>query len=179
MDPTVTERILAKAKRVELIIFDVDGVLTNGALILGDHGNEYKMFHVRDGFGLVMLRNSGCHIAAISGRSLAVASQYLTELGIEYIYQNQTDKNQAFEDLLSKLKLEAQAAAYVGDDFIDLPVMDNAGFAIAVADAHPQVIKAADWTTKAKGGHGAAREVCELIMQARGTLADQVQRFLQ
>ena len=179
MDTTVTKRILAKAKRVELVIFDIDGVLTNGALILGEHGSEYKMFHVRDGFGLVMLRNSGCHIAAISGRSLNLADQYLTDLGIEHIYQNQTDKNQAFEDLLSKLKLEAQAAAYVGDDFIDLPVMYNVGFAIAVADAHPQVIQAADWTTKAKGGYGAAREVCEFIMQARGTMAAQLKRFLQ
>jgi len=178
MFKTLDTNILNRAKQIELVIFDVDGVLTNGGLILGESGNEYKVFHSRDGLGLVMLRDSGCHIAVISGRSSSIVSERMTTLGIEYIYQGQTDKGEALDDLLDKLNIDAKATAYVGDDFIDLPAMRRVGLAIAVADAHPLVIEHAHWVTKEKGGHGAAREVCELIMHARGTLDSQIQNFL-
>ena len=178
MFKTLDTNILNKAKQIELVIFDVDGVLTNGGLILGEDGNEYKVFHSRDGLGLVMLRDSGCHIAVISGRSSSIVSERMTTLGIEYIYQDQTDKGEALDDLLDKLNIDAKSTAYVGDDFIDLPAMRRIGLAIAVADAHPLVIEHAHWVTKEKGGHGAAREVCELIMHARGTLDLQIQNFL-
>ncbi len=178
MFETIKKDILNRAEQIELAIFDVDGVLTNGGLILGENGNEYKAFHSRDGLGLVMLRNSGCQIAVISGRSSNIVSERMAALGIESVYQGINDKGKALEDLLNKLNVDAQATAYVGDDFIDLPAMHRVGLAIAVADAHPLVIEHAHWVTKEKGGHGAAREVCELIMHARGTLDSQIQQFL-
>ncbi len=178
MFETIDQDILNKAEQIELVIFDVDGVLTDGGLILGENGNEYKIFHSRDGIGLVMLRNSGCHLAVISGRSSSIVSERMTALGIEYVYQGQNNKGKVLEDLLDKLNIDAQATAYIGDDFIDLPAMRRVGLAIAVADAHPLVLEHAHWSTKERGGRGAAREVCELIMHARGTLASQVQLFL-
>jgi 3-deoxy-D-manno-octulosonate 8-phosphate phosphatase (KDO 8-P phosphatase) len=178
MFKTLDKDIQYRAEKIELAIFDVDGVLTNGGLILGENGNEYKAFHSRDGLGLVMLRDSGCHIAVISGRTSSIVSERMAALGIESVYQGQNDKGKALEDLLNELNVDAQATAYVGDDFIDLPAMRRVGLAIAVADAHPMVIEHAHWITKQKGGHGAAREVCELIMHARGTLDSQIQHFL-
>lgn len=178
MFKTLDKDILNRAEQIELAIFDVDGVLTNGGLILGENGNEYKAFHSRDGLGLVMLRESGCQIAVISGRTSNIVSERMAALGIESVYQGQNDKGKALEDLLDKLNIDAQATAYVGDDFIDLPAMRRVGLSIAVADAHPLVIEHAHWITKGKGGHGAAREVCELIMHARGTLDSQIQQFL-
>jgi len=175
---TLDKDILNRAEQIELAIFDVDGVLTNGGLILGENGNEYKAFHSRDGLGLVMLRESGCQIAVISGRTSNIVSERMAALGIESVYQGQNDKGKALEDLLDKLNIDAQATAYVGDDFIDLPAMRRVGLSIAVADAHPLVIEHAHWITKGRGGHGAAREVCELIMHARGTLDSQIQQFL-
>ena len=178
MFKTLDKDIQNRAEKIELAIFDVDGVLTNGGLILGENGNEYKAFHSRDGLGLVMLRDSGCHIAVISGRTSSIVSERMAALGIESVYQGQNDKGKALEGLLNELNVDAQATAYVGDDFIDLPAMRRVGLAIAVADAHPMVIKHAHWITKEKGGHGAAREVCELIMHARGTLDSQIKQFL-
>jgi 3-deoxy-D-manno-octulosonate 8-phosphate phosphatase (KDO 8-P phosphatase) len=178
MFKTLDKDTLNRAEQIELAIFDVDGVLTNGGLILGENGNEYKVFHSRDGLGLVMLRDSGCQIAVISGRSSSIVSERMAALGIEYVFQGQNDKGKVLEDLLDKLNVAAQATAYVGDDFIDLPAMRRVGLAIAVADAHPLVIEHAHWITREKGGHGAAREVCELIMHARGTLDSQIQQFL-
>ena len=102
----------------------------------------------------------------------------MATLGIEYVYQGQNDKGKALKDLLDKLNIDAKATVYVGDDFIDLPAMRRVGLAIAVADAHPLVIEHAHWVTKEKGGRGAAREVCELIMHARGTLDSKIQQFL-
>ena len=178
MIENLDKNILGKAKLIELVIFDVDGVLTNGGLILGESGDEYKVFHSRDGLGLVMLRESGCHIAVISGRSSSIVSERMAALGIDYVYQGQDDKGKALEDLLGKLNVAANAAAYVGDDLIDLPAMRRVGLAIAVADAHSLVIENAHWVTKKNGGCGAAREVCELIMHARGSLDSQIQHFL-
>lgn len=178
MFETLNKDVLNKAKHIELVIFDVDGVLTDGGLMLGENGNEYKVFHVRDGLGLVMLRETDCHIAVISGRSSSIVSERMAALGIEYVYQGQNDKGKALEDLLNKLSIDAKTTAYVGDDFIDLPAMRRVGLAIAVADAHPLVIKHADWITKENGGRGAAREVCELIMYAKGILDSKIQHFL-
>jgi 3-deoxy-D-manno-octulosonate 8-phosphate phosphatase (KDO 8-P phosphatase) len=178
MFETIDRDILIKAEQIELAIFDVDGVLTNGGLILGENGNEYKAFHSRDGLGLVMLRDSGCHIAVISGRTSSIVSERMATLGIESVYQGQNDKGKSLENLLDKLGVDAKATAYVGDDLIDLPAMRRVGLAIAVADAHPLVIEHSHWVTKESGGRGAAREVCELIMYARGTLDSQTQQFL-
>jgi 3-deoxy-D-manno-octulosonate 8-phosphate phosphatase (KDO 8-P phosphatase) len=173
-----SQAILDKAAKIKLVIFDVDGVLTDGGLILGESGNEYKIFHVRDGQGLVMLRDSGCQIAVITARESKIVAERMVALGIEYVYQGQNEKGWALDDLLEKLGILDEEVAYVGDDLIDLPVMTRVGFSIAVADAHPMVIEMADWKTNKPGGRGAAREVCELIMQAHGTLEVQIQHYL-
>ncbi len=170
--------ILKKAARVNLVVFDVDGVLTDGALFLGDDGQEYKAFHSRDGHGMKMLRESGVEIGIITGRSSDIVQRRMASLGIIHIYQGWNDKRPAFDDLLDKLGIEAGAAAYVGDDVVDLPVMRRVGLAIAVADAHPLVIKHAHWRTPHPGGRGAARDVCELVMEGRGTLGAQLGRYL-
>ena len=171
--------ILNREIPIKLAIFDVDGVLTNGNLILDENGSEYKIFHVRDGLGLQMLHDSGCEVAIISGRSCKIVAERMMELDIDLVYQNQSDKSLAFQELYKKLNINPQEIAYTGDDLIDLSAMRQAGLAIAVADAHPLVIEAAHWITEAKGGRGAAREVCELIMQANGTFDHQIKHFLQ
>lgn len=171
--------VIDKAKNIRLVVFDVDGVLTDGGLILGESGDEYKIFHVRDGQGLVMLRDSGCHIAVVTARSSKIVADRMTSLGIEFVYQGQNDKGKVIDELMKKTGVTREQTAYVGDDFIDLPAMDHAGLAISVADAHPRVRERADWTTTARGGHGAAREVCEFIMQAQDTLETVIQNYFK
>lgn len=170
--------ILEKARQIRLVIFDVDGVLTDGSLFIGDDGQEYKAFYSRDGHGMKMLQASGVGIAIITGRSSEVVNHRVADLGIEHVYQGQRDKTVAFEHLLGELGVPAEAIAYVGDDVVDLPVMRKVGFAIAVQDAHPLVKQHAHWQTPSGGGRGAARDVCELIMEAQGTLQAQLQLYL-
>ena len=171
--------ILQKAAQIELVIFDVDGVLTDGGLFFGDDGQEYKAFHSRDGHGMKMLRASGVEVGIITGRTSQVVTHRMTNLGIEHVYQGKVEKLPAFEALIAKLQLTPAQVAYVGDDVVDLPIMLRVGLAVAVADAHPLVLKHAHWHTPHGGGRGAARDVCELIMEARGTLDAQMQPFLQ
>ena len=166
-----------KASRIELVIFDVDGVLTDGRLILGDDGSEYKCFHVRDGLGLVLLREAGIQVAIISARQSKVTADRMASLGIEYVYQGTQDKAKTFAELLQRLQLAPQQVAYTGDDIVDLPVLDRAGLAAAVADAHSQVREQADFVTTADGGRGAVREVCELILASQNKLAALLQRY--
>ena len=170
--------ILEKAAQIRLVVFDVDGVLTDGSLFLGDDGQEYKAFHSRDGLGMKMLHRSGVEIGIITARESEVVRHRMASLDIEHVYQGRLEKLPAFEDLVAKLGLSAEQAAYVGDDVVDLPVLRRAGLAIAVADAHPLVKQHAHWQTPHPGGHGAARDVCELIMEAQNTLDTQLQRFL-
>lgn len=173
------QNILEKAARIRLVVFDVDGVLTDGSLYLGDDGHEYKAFHSRDGHGMKMLKQSGVEIGIITGRTSQVVENRMASLGIEHVYQGQLDKLPAFLSLLAKLGLKAEAVAYVGDDVVDLPILVRAGLAIAVADAHPMVMRHAHWRTRHPGGRGAARDVCELILEARGALAGLLQRYVE
>jgi len=170
--------ILARAAQIELVVFDVDGVLTDGSLFVGDDGQEYKAFHSRDGFGIKLLKESGVQIGVITARSSNVVQHRMDNLGIEHVYQGRLEKLPAFEELVDKLGLTMEQAAYVGDDVVDLPVMRRAGLAIAVQDAHPLAKQHAHWQTPHGGGHGAARDVCELIMQAHNTLDAQLNKFL-
>ncbi len=165
-------------KTIRLAVFDVDGVLTDGGLILGESGDEYKIFNVRDGQGLVMLKDSGCHIAVITARNSKIVSDRMQSLGIEYVYQGQKDKGTALTDLMQKLALKPEHVIYVGDDIIDLPAMRRCGLACAVADAHPLVKQQADFITGTNGGRGAVREVCEHIMDAQNTLQDALNKYL-
>lgn len=166
------QAIRDRAAAIRLVIFDVDGVLTDGTLFLGDDGQEYKAFHSRDGHGMVMLRESGIALAVITGRTSRVVSLRMEELGVEHIYQGQREKLPAYEALKGRLALDDSQIAYAGDDVVDLPVMRRVGLAVAVADAHPQVLAEAHWRTSLPGGRGAARELCELILDVQGQLAD-------
>ena len=171
--------VFDKASRVRLVVFDVDGVLTDGSLYLGDDGQEYKAFHSRDGHGMAMLREAGVEIGIITGRTSQVVVHRMASLGIEHVYQGRREKLPAFEDLLRKLGFSADEVAFVGDDVVDLPILVRAGLAIAVADAHPLVLRHAHWQTPSPGGRGAARDVCELILEARGQLDALLRRYLR
>jgi len=170
--------ILEKARQIRLVIFDVDGVLTDGSLFLGDDGQEYKAFNSKDGFGMKMLQATGVEIGIITARTSEVVRRRMQSLSIQHVYQGQLDKLSAFETLVAKLGLSKEQVAYVGDDVIDLPVLQRVGFAITVQDAHPLAKQHAHWQTTNPGGRGAARDVCDLIMEAQGTLQEQLKHFL-
>ena len=170
--------ILEKASRIRLVVFDVDGVLTDGSLYIGDDGQEYKAFHSRDGHGIKMLLGHGVEIAVITGRTSRVVEHRMKNLGISHVYQGKLEKLPAFLELTQKLGVAVEQTAYVGDDVVDLPVMRRVGLAIAVQDAHPLVRKHSHWQTPNPGGRGAARDVCELIMEARGVLDNEMSRYL-
>jgi 3-deoxy-D-manno-octulosonate 8-phosphate phosphatase (KDO 8-P phosphatase) len=170
--------ILDRAAKIKLLVFDVDGVLTDGRLIVGDDGQEYKSFFSKDGLGIKMLLKTGVEVAVITARTSKVVIHRMENLVIEHIYQGQLEKLPAFESILKELNISAEEAAYVGDDVIDLPVMLRAGLAITVEDAHPLAKQHAHWQTPQRGGRGAARDVCELIMQAQGTLEAQFEQYL-
>lgn len=170
--------ILARAARIRLLIFDVDGVLTDGSLYLGDDGQEYKAFHSRDGHGIKMLQANGVQAAVITGRTSRVVIHRMDNLGIKHVYQGQEDKRVALDDLLTRLSVTGDEAAYVGDDVVDLPAMRRVGLAIAVQDAHPAVKRHAHWQTPSRGGRGAARDVCELLLEAQGKLDGELEKYL-
>jgi 3-deoxy-D-manno-octulosonate 8-phosphate phosphatase (KDO 8-P phosphatase) len=170
--------IYERAARIRLALFDVDGVLTDGRLILDDRGIEYKAFHSRDGHGMKMLQETGVKIGIITGRTSEVVRHRMESLGIVHVYQGQRNKVNAFNELKAALRLDAETIAFVGDDVVDLPVMKRAGLAIAVADAHEFVKQHAHWTCPHAGGRGAARDVCELIMRAQGTLDAKLAEYI-
>ena len=170
--------ILDKAGKIELVIFDVDGVMTDGSLFMGDDGQEYKAFNSLDGHGMRMLQEGGINAAIITGRKSNVVEHRMKDLGITRVYQGYRDKIPAYEALISEVGLDIEQVAYVGDDVVDLPIMTRVGFAIAVQDAHPYVKKHAHWITQNVGGHGAVRDVCELILEARGLLTQTLESYL-
>lgn len=159
-----------RAKKIKLIILDVDGVMTDGSFMIGDDGQQYKAFYTKDGQGISMLQRSGVATAIITGRTSEVVAHRAKELNITHVYQGQKNKREAFDELLKKLNLQAEQVAYVGDDVIDLPVMRHVGLACAVRDAEPLVKQYAHLVTPRDGGKGAVRDVCELIMRAQDTL---------
>jgi len=171
-------QVTQQASKIKLVVFDVDGVLTNGSLFVGDDGQEYKAFHSRDGLGMAMLQNTGVEIGIITARTSNVVKVRMDSLSIKYVYQGRKEKLPAFKELLIEANCTTEQVAYVGDDLVDLPILLEVGLAIAVADAHPLVIKHVHWQTENNGGFGAARDVCEMIMQAQGTLEQQYARFL-
>jgi len=170
--------ILEKAARIRLLIFDVDGVLTDGSLFIGDDGQEYKAFNSRDGHGIKMLAKHGVTIAIITGRTSKVVEHRMANLGVTHVYQGKLDKLPAYEELAAKLDIPAEETAYVGDDVVDLPVMRRVGLAIAVQDAHPLVRTHSHWQTPSCGGRGAARDVCEMLLEAKGLLDDELETYL-
>ncbi len=162
--------LIARTRKIKLVAFDVDGVMTDGTLFLADNGEEYKGFNSLDGHGLKMLKSSGVQLAIITGRSSRVVEHRARNLGIEIIHQGAHDKLVVYQALCRDLNLACDATAYMGDDVVDLPVMRRAGLAISVPAA-PDLVKAhSHYITTRQAGHGAVREACEFIMRAQGTL---------
>lgn len=170
--------VLEKAKKLKLLILDVDGVLTDGRLFFDTQGNEYKSFHARDGHGIKLLRQTGVEVAVISGRKSSSVALRMKNLGIEHVYQGHENKVAAFNEVIEKVGIRPEQAAHVGDDLLDLPIMIRVGLAIAVNDANFAVKQHADWCTTLPGGQGAVREVCDFIMQAQGSFDDVLNTYL-
>ena len=170
--------ITEKAKKIKLVIFDIDGVLTTGALFIGDDGQEYKAFNSKDGHGLRMLQDSGVEVAIITGRTSNVVAHRAKDLGITRIYQGKREKLPAYEELIKETGLSHEQIAYVGDDVVDLPVMSKVGLAICVQDGHSFVKQHSHWITESNGGCGAGRDVCEMILDAQGNLNDMLQSYI-
>lgn len=162
-----SEEILHRASRIALLILDVDGVMTDGRLHYDADGREFKTFHVRDGYGIRRVIEAGIEVAVISGRASNSSAGRMRELGIRHVMLGRNDKQNALDELLAMVGIEAGAAACVGDDAPDLPVMKRVGLPIAVADAHESIAGAALWRTSLPGGAGAVREVCDLLIKAR------------
>ena len=170
---------LKRAEGVKLMIFDVDGVMTDGTLYYSERGEELKAFNVRDGHGIKMLRQYGVEVALITARNSRAVELRAANLGIEQIYQGVEDKRGAYAALLAQLGLAAGQSGYMGDDLPDLPLITRCGFAATVAAA-PEALKSrAHYVAHAPGGHGAVREVCEFILRAQGALERAISAHLQ
>ncbi len=170
----VSPELLARAKKIKVVIFDVDGVMTDGGLTIGDDGQEYKTFHSHDGLGMKLLKKTGVQMAIITGRTSDVVTKRAESTGIAHFYQGVEDKLDAFNDLIAKLNITADEAAFMGDDVVDVPPMLRCGLAVTVPAAPDIVKNRAHFITQRGGGRGAVRELCELIMQAQGTLEAQM-----
>ena len=156
------------AKGIKLLILDVDGVMTDGGIIMDGEGNELKKFHVRDGHGIKLLLASGVQVALITGRRSEVVERRAKDLGITEVYQRCHIKSAAYEHLLEKLSVRDSETAYIGDDIVDIPVFKRAGLPVAVADASEEAKSFALMVTGARGGRGAVRELAEFILKAKG-----------
>ena len=168
----VANAILTKAAKVKLLICDVDGVMSDGLIYMGNNGEELKAFNVRDGYGIRCLLTSNIEVAIITGRKAKLLEDRAQTLGITYLYQGQSDKLLAYQQLLDTLQLSDEQIAYIGDDLIDWPVMAKVGLSVAVADAHPLLLPKADYITRLGGGKGAVRELCDLILLSQGKLEE-------
>jgi 3-deoxy-D-manno-octulosonate 8-phosphate phosphatase (KDO 8-P phosphatase) len=173
----VTADAPERARRLRLMVFDVDGVLTDGRLWYGPGGEALKAFHVRDGHGMKLLAEGGVAAALLSGRRSPALAARAAELGVSHVLQGVEDKRPAFEALLARLGLEAADAGYMGDDLPDLPVLAHCGFACAPPDAHPLALRCAHYVADARAGAGAAREVCEYVLGAQGRLDGAIARY--
>jgi len=163
--------IADKLTAVRLVAFDVDGVFTDGRFYLSDDGVESKAFSTQDGFGIRQLILADIKVAVISGRKSGAVERRMSELGVPYVTQGSGDKVAALNDIIAGIGISAGECVYVGDDIPDLPLLSHVGFSVAVANAVREVRDACDFTTSAAGGHGAVREVCELVLSARDSAA--------
>jgi 3-deoxy-D-manno-octulosonate 8-phosphate phosphatase (KDO 8-P phosphatase) len=174
----VDEAVLARASKIKFVIFDVDGVLTDGSLFLDNHGQEYKAFNSRDGHGLKMLQRTGVQVGIITGRTSKVVEYRAADLGIKHVFQGCQDKLVVYERLAKDLGIAADAISFVGDDVVDLPIMLKVGLAVAPQDAHHFVKRHAHWVTPSRGGRGTARDLCEMLMVAQGTYVAEMNRYI-
>jgi len=174
----MNKRLIARAHRIRLAVFDVDGVLTDGTIYFSERGEEMKAFSVLDGLGLKMLSSSGIITALLSGRKSKVVALRAKEIGIPHLLQGVDDKLDTYRRLLRKLDLAEEETSFMGDDLPDLPVLRRCGLAFSVPNAPELVRSNVHYVTRSAGGRGAAREACEFLLQARGTLASQLRTYL-
>ncbi len=165
--------------KVRLLILDIDGVMTDGRIIYGDHGDELKFYDVQDGFGIAMLRRAGIPTVVISAKKSRVNQRRAKELQIAKVYQNVRDKLKPFEKVVQKMKLKHEEVCFIGDDLMDLPILSRVGFAVAVANAVEDVKEAVHYVTLKKGGRGAVREVVDLILKTQHKWAEITERYFQ
>jgi len=173
----VNKEIKMKLQKVRCLILDVDGVLTDGGIIIDDNGQELKKFDVRDGHGLKLVMRCDISVVILTGRQSQVVSHRAKELGITAIYQKATNKIKTLDEIMEKYCWDAETIAYIGDDIVDVPVLRRVGFGVAVADASIHAKKASCYVTDSPGGKGAVREVCEMILQAQGRWDEIVEKY--
>lgn len=166
------------ARQIRLLVLDVDGVLTDGRLYYGTDGGEWKAFNTLDGHGIKMLQKTGVHVAIITGRSSEPVARRARELGVELLKQGREDKLVALQELLQEHPVALKNIAFMGDDFPDLTAMTRIGLPLTVPNAHPLVKQNAAWQSQARGGEGAVREACEMLMQAQDTYNSAVTAYL-
>ena len=175
--PGATADALERARRVRLMVFDVDGVLTDGRLWYGPQGEQLKAFHSLDGHGVKLLQQCGIAAGILSGRSSPAVALRAAELGVTHVLQGIEDKRPAFDALLARLGLEPREAGYMGDDLPDLPVLAQCGFACAPREACAEVLRGAHYVASAPAGGGAAREVCEFLLRSQGRMESVLARY--
>jgi 3-deoxy-D-manno-octulosonate 8-phosphate phosphatase (KDO 8-P phosphatase) len=175
----VWKSCLPKAKALKLFLLDVDGVLTDGTITYTHEGNEIKSFHTRDGLGIRLLMESGVEVGLITARESEAVNRRVQDLGLKYVFQKAKNKLKVFEQLLEELNLQPSEVGYMGDDWLDLPLLVRVGFGATVEDAVPEVLRVAHYVTKRKGGRGAVREVCDLILEAKGTGAVLLEKYMR
>lgn len=168
--------IMEAARKIKLLIMDVDGVLTDGRIFMRDNGEEIKSFHTLDGHGLKLLHQYGIETAIMTGRDAPSVAIRARQLNIQYYFKGISDKKSCYQSLLQQAQLTEDQCAYIGDDIVDLPVMVRCGLPVAVPAAHAEVIRHAAYVTQAQGGAGAVRELCDLILDAQGFLAKELMR---
>ncbi len=179
MTKPIAAEVQQRAARIKLLIMDVDGVLTDGRIFIRDNGEEIKAFHTLDGHGLKMLQNSGIQTAIITGRDAPSVGIRAKQLGIGYYYKGIHDKKAAYAQLRAEAGVAEDECAFIGDDVVDLPVMVRCGLPVAVPQAHEFVLQHAAYVTARSAGKGAVRELCDLIMQAQGTLQPALDEYLK
>jgi 3-deoxy-D-manno-octulosonate 8-phosphate phosphatase (KDO 8-P phosphatase) len=168
-NPAVNADAVTRAARIRMMVFDVDGILTDGSLHFGAEGEVIKSFNVLDGHGIKLLAQSGVAVAIISARQSPIVARRAEDLGIAQVFQGVADKRAAFEQLLAQNSLSRELCGFVGDDVIDLPILTQVGFAASVPNGHAEVRARVHYVTHARGGHGAAREICDFILRAQGS----------
>lgn len=177
MKEQIEEQVIQKIRKVKLLILDVDGVLTDGRIVVDDAGLESKAFDVKDGHGLKMVMRFGIDVVLLTGRRSRVVEHRAADLGITEVHQGILNKVEAFAEILNRRNMTPEETACVGDDVVDIPLLRRAGFSVAVADAVPEVRRVVDHVTQQRGGWGAVREVCELILKAQNRWTDVAARY--
>lgn len=172
------DELIAKAKSIKLLILDVDGILTTGAIYYGSNGFEMRGFHIHDGLGIKLAQRAGIAVGIISAKESEAVKRRVNDLKIEHVYLGHEEKLPAYEGLKQKLQLKDHEIAYMGDDLPDLPILRRAGLSITVPNAPDIIRQNVDFITKIKPGKGAVREACEFILEAQGKLASVVQSYL-